>query len=150
MPTFNPPPTKEHVVQLHQQLIAYDRAYAQQPTSDTHHAILRAQRAYYAALSSYNKHHISNYYVRTLKRAKYIMVRAQMNQKREKHNAHWQDIGIHQYRRANHIRMRANALYDAEVPPPPRKKRRPEEMPVRTQTRIKHPVTGRYIYVDNP
>ncbi len=159
MPTFNPPPTLNHIVQLHQHLVACDRAYAQQPTNDTHTNILRAQRAYYSALSIYHKHQATNQHANKwdilVKRAKNIMTRARMNAKREKHNSHWQQITAHQWTRANRIRMRAIAVHMAEVPAQPRKKRTPEEMrEVREQqakrTRIKHPVTGRYIYVDNP
>lgn len=134
---------KGPVLLWHKLLLAADRAYINNPTYENHRNIVTAQRTYYALLSQYTRN--TQPYATTLrKRARWIWERTQLNLKRERMNPAWQSIALHQWRRASRIRLRANAVADAEDPPTPPRARKQRSLKVRQQ----HPVTGRYIYVD--
>lgn len=140
---------KAPVIFWHKRLVAADRTYANSRTPANHHKIIHAQRVYYALLSQY----VRNYYppdISIVKRADAIMKRALLNRKREKANPEWQDIALHQYRRAIIVHRRAYALAET-IPtwpinaPPPAKRVLKVQSP---KVRVIHPVTGRYVYVD--
>lgn len=131
------------LTQLHQQLLAADHQYQQHRTQKGHQHINHCQQRYYAALSrmlrtKYPPH------TAAVRRAKLLCDRARANRARQKDDPVWQDIALHQYRRAQHTRMRAMYQEEATTQLPTQRYKYDQNEPVRV--RIKHPITGRYTY----
>lgn len=121
-----------------------DSAYAEHPTHTHNRFIIRAQRVYYRRFAAYTRATQPPHIARTMI-ARALFTRASTNRKRLPNDPHWQDLTLHQVRRAALVRTRAIALSEYEYPPePPRERmRKPERLP-----RVHHPITGRLLYYD--
>jgi hypothetical protein len=121
-----------------------DQTYAEHPTPHNNLLIIRAQRVYYRRYATYVRA-TQPPHVARVSIARALVTRAHTNRKRLPTNTLWQDLTLHQVRRAALVRTRAIALSDFEHPPePPRERtRKPERLP-----RVHHPITGRMMYYD--
>jgi hypothetical protein len=121
-----------------------DTLYSEHPTHTNNQLIIRAQRVYYRRFSTYTRATQPPHEARvTIARA--LVTRAHTNRKRLTNDPHWQDLTLHQVRRAVLVRTRCIALseYEHPTPPPPPRTRKPTRLP-----RVPHPITGRMMYYD--
>jgi hypothetical protein len=121
-----------------------DHAYAEHPTPANNQLIIRAQRVYYRRFITYTRATQPPHEAR-VSIARALVTRAHTNRKRLPTNTSWQELTLHQVRRAAILRTRCIALSDYEHPPePPRERtRKPQRLP-----RVHHPITGRMMYYD--
>lgn len=120
-------------------LQAADAAYCEEPTPQNNYAICIAQRAYYKALRPHST---------PMRRVQNMVQRATTNRKREKDNPNWQDMALHQFRRARQMHMRLQALAILNPPPPATPGPKRFRPPRTGRTRTIHPITRRYVYSD--
>jgi hypothetical protein len=121
-----------------------DALYSEHPTHNNNRLIIRAQRVYYRRYSTYVRATQPPHEAR-VSIARALVTRAHTNRKRLTNDPYWQELTLHQVRRAAMTRTRAIALSDYEHPPePPRERtRKPQRLP-----RVHHPITGRMMYYD--
>jgi hypothetical protein len=135
---------KQPLIRAYKYLQRCDTVYSEHPTPYHNRLIVRAQRVYYRRFILYTRANNPEHIAR-VKIARALHVRAQANRKRLPTNPTWQDLTLHQVRRANTLRMRCIALSDYEYPISAYVR------PVRTEKlqRVKHPITGRMMYYDH-
>jgi hypothetical protein len=137
-------PLRAELNRASQYLERCDRLYAEHPTPYHHTLIIRAQRVYYRRFITYTRATQPSHEARvTIARA--LVTRARTNRKRLTNDHSWQELTLHQVRRAALVRTRAMALSEYEHPTPPPQPRTPK--PTRLP-RVYHPITGRLLYYD--
>jgi hypothetical protein len=144
------------LVQAHCDLLTADSTYAELPSPANHLAVLRAQRVYYALLRQQYRRSMQQapspkttlYAEQWVRRAQIILERARLNLARRKDSPRWQEIALHQYRRARRVLMRAQAQADLMRPPTTPTRTRRNTPPTPRRKRVPHPITRRWVYVE--
>lgn len=136
-------------------LIEADYQYSAHQTTKANLDIVHCQQLYYALLSRHLRTLTDTTQQDiTVRRAEILLRRANHNKKRLPYDLKWQAMALHQIRRARNIRNRALALRDIvrtdeemEALTTPTQTPNPQPTPTKRK-RTKHPITRRYVYID--
>lgn len=142
---------RQQVGIAHDAMLTADHTYEDNPTHQHNQTVCRAQRAYYNALWRYCRAINVASHVLMVRRAIALRARAIQNRKRLPHDSTWQELTLHQYRRARNLCNRAHAMASMmpEAPQPIPTRSRPVKRKPAPRARTRHPITGRMVYTDS-